>query len=753
MKKFLLVLILILVPTFALAADYYCDFEGANGDGTQGSPFNSIANAMASMSASDNLYCRGTTTSEQNCSKGVYIYGNDSTWLAYGGGNNQATINASSNDGIKFTTDADNAKIDGFIISTSARYGILSEATAVEMSNNTITDVGDCWIYLNPEHGDNRNTLIHDNSCDTSGVVHVENGYGITMFNEGGGKDANGTKIYNNSLKNAGESALRLTCSDIHIYGNYIYKWGQPNGDDNAAQIGAGDGETCDNFYFYNNIIHGGGVGDGNGLQFYVLGSGSFGEIYIQNNAFADIKGTASDKGWAISGLARYGTTKTVVKNNIFYNCGSYVGSDPSQTTDLTTLKIHNSGLANLFLEDNIIMNDSYSETIRIMNETSGDADQHFTIAEAETEIGDAGGTASNNVAVVPGWVDVTPGDDPDSFKLTSSTANGGVAGSYPGDNCYSATRQEGTNEYTYPDDYEGTTRQTSGGWDMGAFFSSPGISAALTGTIVAGGVTEAEIVAGGETLIVTLTNDTFVATFGDNNQITTDFIAGLDSGGAEAAGWDAEVKGNLVFGDVARTNNTTATITFQAEAAYAITQNETITLTIPASSLTSSAAAIVATPTFEITATSDPAAALTGTLADNATEAQIVAGGETLIITLTNDTWVAAGATFDGIRQDIIDGMDSAQSEGTGWNAEVRDKEVVGAVVRTNDTVVTITLTAAAAYDISANESITMTVPASALVTSGDPVVATPDFAIIFFDTSTEKIVGMTLHQGEKNG
>ena len=75
------------------------------------------------------------------------------------------------------------------------------------------------------------------------------------------------------------------------------------------------------------------------------------------------------------------------------------------------------------------------------------------------------------------------------------------------------------------------------------------------------------------------------------------------------------------------------------------------------------------------------------------------------------------------------FDGLDSDAAEAAGWNAEVRDKEVVGAVVRTSDTVVTVTLTAAASYAITADETITVTVPASALVTSAVEVTATPTF------------------------
>lgn len=110
--------------------------------------------------------------------------------------------------------------------------------------------------------------------------------------------------------------------------------------------------------------------------------------------------------------------------------------------------------------------------------------------------------------------------------------------------------------------------------------------------------------------------------------------------------------------------------------------------------------------------------------------EEQIVNGGQQIVITVSNDTWVTAGATFNAQRQNIIDGLTSAQSEATGWNAEVRDKEVVTAVVRTSDTVVTITLSAAAAFDITSGETVTVTIPASALSAAGS-LVGAPSISI----------------------
>lgn len=145
----------------------------------------------------------------------------------------------------------------------------------------------------------------------------------------------------------------------------------------------------------------------------------------------------------------------------------------------------------------------------------------------------------------------------------------------------------------------------------------------------------------------------------------------------------------------------------------------------------TTSTSFITVIAAVEILAASSITAAITGTAADNITEDDVVTGGKTVIITLTGDTWVADGATFDAQRQNIIDGLDSAQSELTGWNNEVRDNEVVGAVVRTSDTVVTITLTAAASYDITVQETITVTVPNTALVTSAGDITGSPTFTV----------------------
>jgi hypothetical protein len=121
--------------------------------------------------------------------------------------------------------------------------------------------------------------------------------------------------------------------------------------------------------------------------------------------------------------------------------------------------------------------------------------------------------------------------------------------------------------------------------------------------------------------------------------------------------------------------------------------------------------------------------ATVTGTIIP-ATQASIRAGGQEIVLTLTGTTWVAVGATFNAERQAIINGLTSAQSEALGWNNVVKALQGVAGVVRTSDTVVTITLDAQGTYTITANETITVTIPASA-VNSGSAIVAAPTLLV----------------------
>jgi hypothetical protein len=130
--------------------------------------------------------------------------------------------------------------------------------------------------------------------------------------------------------------------------------------------------------------------------------------------------------------------------------------------------------------------------------------------------------------------------------------------------------------------------------------------------------------------------------------------------------------------------------------------------------------------------ASSATSATLTGTISGS-NEGDIVTGGKTIILTLTGDTWIAAGTGPIGSTantQALIDGIDSAQAEATGWDAVVKAGLSTSAVVRTSSTVATITLPAFATYDITATETITATIPA-AVLTLAAPIVAAPTFTV----------------------
>jgi hypothetical protein len=247
----------------------------------------------------------------------------------------------------------------------------------------------------------------------------------------------------------------------------------------------------------------------------------------------------------------------------------------------------------------------------------------------------------------------------------------------------------------------------------------------AISGTTVPSSL-ELQIVNGGQTLILTLTGDSWVSVGPTFDAVRQAILDGLTSAQSEATGWNAEVRDKEVVGAVVRTSGTVVTITFSAAAAYNITTPETITATIPASAITDTPDPIVATPTFNVNQI--PTAIVGGTIAFSSTEGQIRAGGRTILLFLTDDTWVATGGAFEAQRQAIIDGLVSAQSEATGWNAEIVPNIPLGAVVRTSDTLVTITLIPRNQYDITLLEEITVTIPGAALVTAVADLIALPD-------------------------
>ena len=249
--------------------------------------------------------------------------------------------------------------------------------------------------------------------------------------------------------------------------------------------------------------------------------------------------------------------------------------------------------------------------------------------------------------------------------------------------------------------------------------------AAVLTGTLADNAI-ESEIVAGTETLVITLTNDTWHANIGSTSAETTALINGIDSAQGETKGWDLVVKAGLNDTHVVRNTDTQVTITLPAFSTYDITANETISVLVPAAALVTSGSDVGAETNFNVVYQS---ATLSGTLSDNAVETELRSSGQTLVITLVNDTWHGNVGSASAETTALIAGLDSGQGETLGWDLVVKAGLNNTHVVQTTSTVVTITLPAFSTYDITAQETITVTVPAAALVSSGSDLDAATTF------------------------
>jgi len=256
------------------------------------------------------------------------------------------------------------------------------------------------------------------------------------------------------------------------------------------------------------------------------------------------------------------------------------------------------------------------------------------------------------------------------------------------------------------------------GFWDFDITIIRPVKTAEVSGTITT--ADENDIINGGKVIILTLTNDLWVAAGATFDAERQAIIDGLDATANQTLGWNNEVRDSaLVVGNVVRTSDTVVTITMPTVAGYAIVIDEVIAPEIPASALQVSTSSIFTGSTFTIIALASSSTLTIGGDLDTDDEAAVRAGGNTITLTLTNDTWVSAGAVFDARRQDIIDSIQAGTNETGGWNDEAPQQIALTDVVRTSDTVVTLTLPAIPAYDITINESLTSDIPAEAVVTS----------------------------------
>eukprot|EP00163_Fabomonas_tropica_P034660 TRINITY_DN96_c0_g1_i7.p1 TRINITY_DN96_c0_g1~~TRINITY_DN96_c0_g1_i7.p1 ORF type:complete len:4713 (-),score=554.72 TRINITY_DN96_c0_g1_i7:428-12508(-) len=269
--------------------------------------------------------------------------------------------------------------------------------------------------------------------------------------------------------------------------------------------------------------------------------------------------------------------------------------------------------------------------------------------------------------------------------------------------------------------------------------------TASITGTIQdTTKNSELDIVNGGATITITLTADRFVATVGDNNAITSALIAGISEASVQAGGWSNRVKPALTHAHVTRVNDLQVRITLPSISTYFIAADEVLTVTIPSAAL-AGGASMIATPTLTITDSLSGTAAITGTIQDATKnkEEDIVAGGSTIVITLTSDQWQPSVGGLNGLTLSVLNGIVSSQNEASGFNSQVKPLLTASHLVRNSNTVVTITLPPVSGYSITASESLVVTIPNAAIVGTVD-VVATPSLTLVNKVQGTATVSGL---------
>lgn len=120
-------------------------------------------------------------------------------------------------------------------------------------------------------------------------------------------------------------------------------------------------------------------------------------------------------------------------------------------------------------------------------------------------------------------------------------------------------------------------------------------LSIETSGTIIVPpATTEADMVAGGEILILALntgrlppTSDTWHADIGADNARTDALLAGIVSSGIEPNGWNNVITPLLTFAQVTRVSDLTVTIDFPAAPGYDISISELVAINVPTLALT----------------------------------------------------------------------------------------------------------------------------------------------------------------------
>jgi len=373
---------------------------------------------------------------------------------------------------------------------------------------------------------------------------------------------------------------------NVYILGNWMHHSGLPTEADptnygykvQSIYISGFNGQYSNINIAWNDFDHNSG-----NVQIYGHNAADvIDDIYIHDNIFQEGGTTGMVLGGGDGASAYSFVTLAYIYNNIFTGNDSYAAklSDGSTGSHGGTYHFYNNTTHNNISAE---INSVYPTALYVKNNIFQTAAAvYFSYAAGDgAEVSGNNNLFYGSAGSEPAWSSDGIMSDPllDASYIPSSASPAIGAGT--------------DLSAVFTTDYLGETRTT---WDIGAIGAAKNVT--LSGTAITGGVTEDEIVAGGQTIIFTVGNDEFVATLCADNATTTAFMASCTSNGAEAGGWDAQM--TLVYTDCSRDSATQVTWTLPATAGYTISINETITCVIPADVFVG-AESITASPTMPI--------------------------------------------------------------------------------------------------------------------------------------------------------
>lgn len=207
--------------------------------------------------------------------------------------------------------------------------------------------------------------------------------------------------------------------------------------------------------------------------------------------------------------------------------------------------------------------------------------------------------------------------------------------------------------------------------------------SATISGTVTT--ATESDIVTGGKTLLITLNNNAWAQDVVSDPTKFNPLISGITSTTTPSA------FASLVPVNVERTSDKVLTITLPPMPLYALTDDQTISVSVPDEAL-----AFHNLPPAGISAGSFTVKALTVALSGTAVTApmdskSVIAGGKTIIISLNNATWVSDVITDTVKRVNLLDCFGSIAST-TNWT-QIKSKITAENIKLSKSNVLTIML------------------------------------------------------------